>query len=259
MASALIILGLLSVGSLVYFARLAVLNGKRDLLSIAGPYHTEDAVVVAFLSAFYLYLTYYQLRQPVEVMTRAGIIAGIVSTLTLLTFILVVIAVRLRNPLDLFGLWRRDLRTVLLTAVASLAAMLPLVFFCLLVIQHIFGPSPEQPLMIFLRTHTDFIDRAILIFTAVILAPLTEEIIFRGYIYGTVRRYAGRWCGLVFSAALFAVIHAHVPSLLPLFVLAVCLNLAYEYSGSLWTTMLMHGTFNSISIVAAIWWPELGQ
>lgn len=258
MLAALLILGLLSVGSVVFYAKLAALNTKRSLVSVVGPYHPEDAVVVSLLSAFYLYTTYLQLKSPAEVMTRVGIISGIIFTLILLTFVLVVVIARLRNPLDLFGLWKRNPRTVFLTAVAGLAAMLPLVFFILLVTQYIFGKAPEQPLMTFLRTHSDFTDRAILIFTAVILAPVTEEIIFRGYIYGTIRRYAGRWCGLLLSAALFATIHAHIPSLVPLFALAVCLTLAYEYSGSLWTTMLMHGTFNSISIIAAIWYPELG-
>lgn len=258
MLAALLILGLLSVGSVIFYARLAALDAKRGLVTEAGAYHSEDAVVVSLLSAFYLYMTYVQLKSPTEVMTRVGIISGIVFTLILLIFVLVVVIARLRNPLDLFGLWKRDPRTVLLTAVAALMAMVPLVFFILLLTQYIFGKAPEQPLMTFLRTHSDFTDRAILIFTAVILAPMTEEIIFRGYIYGTIRRYAGRWCGLLLSAALFAAIHAHIPSLVPLFALAVCLTLAYEYTGSLWTTMLMHGTFNSISIIAALWWPELG-
>jgi len=63
---------------------------------------------------------------------------------------------------------------------------------------------------------------------------------------------------LVASAAIFAMCHGHLPSLAGLFVLAILLSLAYEYTSSLWTTMLIHAGFNSVSVVAAINWPHLG-
>ena len=42
------------------------------------------------------------------------------------------------------------------------------------------------------------------------------------------------------SASVFAAIHAHIPSLAGLFVLAVALTLVYEGAGSLWAPILMH-------------------
>ena len=46
-------------------------------------------------------------------------------------------------------------------------------------------------------------------------APISEEFIFRFFIYGVVRRYFGIAIGLVFNALLFAAAHNHLPSAVP--------------------------------------------
>ena len=92
--------------------------------------------------------------------------------------------------------------------------------------------------------------RLVVAFSAVLFAPIQEEFIFRGYLYGVLRRYAGVPVGLLVNAALFAGIHGHAPSFGGLFVLAACLTLAYEWTGSLYVPMLMHALFNSLTVVS---------
>ena len=53
---------------------------------------------------------------------------------------------------------------------------------------------------------------------------------------------------MLLTSLLFAAIHMNGPVFLPLFVLAVCLTLAYEATGSLWVPMLMHALFNGVMI-----------
>ena len=55
--------------------------------------------------------------------------------------------------------------------------------------------------------------------------------------------------GVFFNAALFAAIHVNLPAFAPLFVLAVCLTLAYEWTGSIWVSMCMHSLFNLATVV----------
>ena len=109
--------------------------------------------------------------------------------------------------------------------------------------------ASRQEIVRFLAQSPSDIARLVVTLSAVVLAPLQEEFIFRGYIYGVLRKYAGVPAGILVNAALFAGIHLHAPSFAGLFVLAVCLTLAYEWTGSLLVPMAVHGLFNSLSIL----------
>ena len=55
----------------------------------------------------------------------------------------------------------------------------------------------------------------------------------------------------LFSALLFALIHLHVPALLPILLLGIVLNLLYWFTGNLWSAIALHVLFNTISISVA--------
>jgi len=102
--------------------------------------------------------------------------------------------------------------------------------------------DPNQPVWL----------RAYLCVAATLVAPVVEEIAFRGILLPALAR-SGRWvlaAGVV--AMLFAAAHFNLVSLLPLFVLAFGLSLAYMESGSLWLPILMHSLFNAASLAALL-------
>lgn len=78
---------------------------------------------------------------------------------------------------------------------------------------------------------------------AVLAAPLCEEFIFRGLIFGGLRRSTGLLPSILMSAALFAIIHPPL-SMVPVFVLGAVCALAYERSRSLAAPMLVHAIYN---------------
>lgn len=88
------------------------------------------------------------------------------------------------------------------------------------------------------------------IFLAVVLAPVSEEILFRGILLPALGRIWGVGAAIAVSSVLFALMHMHVPSLVPLLVLSVGLSLAYIYSKSLLVPISMHMIFNAISLLA---------
>ncbi|MCH7228610.1 lysostaphin resistance A-like protein [Haloferula sp. A504] len=90
--------------------------------------------------------------------------------------------------------------------------------------------------------------------TAVVVAPITEEVIFRGYLYPVAKRFAGRWAAVAFSSLLFAMVHQNSIALLPLAFLAVLLALSYEWSGSIWAPIGIHMFFNGTTVFL-----EVGQ
>ena len=88
--------------------------------------------------------------------------------------------------------------------------------------------------------------------SAIIVAPVIEEIIFRGMLQTAMgQRGLGRWPTIIVTSALFAAIHVSPtmwPALPGLFVLAVCLGYAYERTGSIWSPIVIHMVFNAINI-----------
>jgi membrane protease YdiL (CAAX protease family) len=80
-----------------------------------------------------------------------------------------------------------------------------------------------------------------------ILAPLAEELFFRGYVFQTFeRRYGGLWAYL-FSAGLFAAVHANLAAAVPIFVLGLMLARIFQQSGSVVPGVIAHGVNNAIS------------
>lgn len=88
------------------------------------------------------------------------------------------------------------------------------------------------------------------ILTAVAVAPLFEELLFRGLVFSYLVKHTGLAGATVLVSLLFALMHFHLPSLVPLFLLSAALCLAYWRTGSLWVCIGMHGIFNAVNIFA---------
>lgn len=87
---------------------------------------------------------------------------------------------------------------------------------------------------------------------AVIAAPLCEEFIFRGLIYGGLRRSMSAAQAMLMSAAIFAVVHPPL-SMLPVFILGLCAAWTYERSKTLLAPMLVHATYNAMVLSMQFW------
>lgn len=98
--------------------------------------------------------------------------------------------------------------------------------------------------------------RIMIVFVAVVIAPLLEEMMFRGFVQTTIRSFINirnsAWPAIAASSVFFAMMHAdpgHWPSL---FILGVCLGYSYEKSGSLLRPIFIHLFFNAISITGTL-------
>ncbi len=82
------------------------------------------------------------------------------------------------------------------------------------------------------------------------IAPLSEELFFRGMIYPLLRQRLGVAAAIVGSAAIFAVCHL-IPPLFPaLFVVGLLLALLREWSASLYPCILYHALQNGVVLLA---------
>jgi membrane protease YdiL (CAAX protease family) len=88
------------------------------------------------------------------------------------------------------------------------------------------------------------------LFTGGLIAPLAEEVFFRGFVFAGLQQHLGLLRGLVLNGILFALMHILPTSWPPIFVLGVLFALMYEQTGSIWPAVAVHGAINSISFVA---------
>lgn len=88
------------------------------------------------------------------------------------------------------------------------------------------------------------------IVTIVLVAPVVEEIFFRGFVFAGLRsRYGWRWAAAI-SAALFAAAHLQITFFLPAFLLGYLLAYLYQSSDSVWPGMIVHALMNGLAMVA---------
>jgi len=85
----------------------------------------------------------------------------------------------------------------------------------------------------------------------VIAAPVFEEFIFRGLIYGGLRRSLGLAWSVIGSAAIFALVHP-AASVIPVFNLGVAAALVYERTGFLFGPMVAHAAYNAAVVTYGV-------
>lgn len=89
---------------------------------------------------------------------------------------------------------------------------------------------------------------------AVILAPLTEELLYRVIIQGWLETRLSPWLAILFVSVWFAAIHSQDgrPDAIPLFPLALTLGYVYYRRRSLLATFTMHAAFNAANLGLAL-------
>jgi membrane protease YdiL (CAAX protease family) len=183
-------------------------------------------------------------------LTSRDLIANLLFTLFVVFFIAAFLKLRGIDIDALGGFSRTSLKRAISTGIVLLLAAAPLIALAEGITQSIFGGgSSKQEIVDLFNSSQSIQQRVTIIVLAVVVAPISEEFIFRFFIYGVLRRYFGIAIGLVFNALLFAAAHTHLPSALPLFVLGICFTLAYEWSGSILVSMAMHTFFNSTQLI----------
>lgn len=84
-----------------------------------------------------------------------------------------------------------------------------------------------------------------------LVAPVAEEILFRGIVYRGMRQRWPVWLSAVCSAFIFALWHGDLPGFAQYFVIGIVLAGVYERSKSLWVPMCLHGLWNFWVVVYA--------
>jgi membrane protease YdiL (CAAX protease family) len=240
-------------GGAIYFALVRQTKARPPPNPADEPrrFGLPEAVVAAVLIFFLLFGLFWTISHPAPKLRDDVLVQNLFFILAIVLVIAAFLRLRGFKLSTAAGFSKISFLRALSVGIILLLAAYPLIAIADWITQRFLGSGSSRQSIVELFSGSSTIQqRVTIIFFAVAVAPTTEEFLFRFFLYGVLRRYLGRFLGLVSNALLFAAVHTHLPSFAPLFVLGSCFTLAYEWSGSILVSMTMHALFNSVSLIA---------
>ncbi len=155
--------------------------------------------------------------------------------------------------------WVYDTLRGVLAWLAVLPVCMGLLLLTVSMLQWVMGPEEVKELI---QDHPLFtvleelprVWLAVPVIIAVVLAPLSEEVFFRGLVQSMLRRYVRNpWGAIVITSLFFALMHVSTPQAIPpLFVLSVVIGYNYERCGRLYPGILIHMLFNAVFMLSRL-------
>jgi membrane protease YdiL (CAAX protease family) len=221
-------------------------------------------------------------------------LASSVPALVAGAFMLLANASLRRDRLLALGLAPSQFRAGVRTGLIGSAIMIPLVYLVASLTTFLwrairYDHPTEHALLNLMAQSPSPAVTFVLIASAVVVAPLFEELLFRGHLQ-TLITYAlsrllrepytalpsgpytapaadlsapvrlpptawMRWASIAVTSLAFAIVH-EAWTIPPIFFLSLCVGYAYERTGNLWTVMVMHAAFNTVSTALYLLLPK---
>ncbi len=192
------------------------------------------------------------------------IIAGMISQMIPASIAVLFLVFRF-NIFEIFGLKRPDWKRIGIVVVLAMLSIILLANIAGAIaeplLKQTFGEkNPQQAVQMMMDAKANNPKMLIgLAFLACIVAPICEEIVFRGYFYAVMKRYSCRFFSAITTGLIFGLIHGSMWSLAPLVVIGIILAIVYELTGSLWAPMICHCLFNTMSTVYMIFFLDVNN
>lgn len=97
----------------------------------------------------------------------------------------------------------------------------------------------------------------IIMLVLVVLTPVLEELIFRGFLLGKLERVAQFWPAALVTSLLFALAHGQVNVGITTFILSMINCLLRRYTGSIWAGVGVHMVVNLVATLVVFIWPMM--
>ena len=149
---------------------------------------------------------------------------------------------------DYFQLNFLPLKDAIIHGVKGWLTIVPFVLLISLIMNSLIdNQNGSNPLLEIVLNNSNYLSFILLFVTTTLLAPLFEEIIFRGILLPTLSRDFGIILGIIVSAFIFALAHLSLGEMPPLFVLGIGLGITRIASGSLLSSVIMHSLWNGLT------------
>ena len=109
------------------------------------------------------------------------------------------------------------------------------------------GETPKQRIVQGIQETRDPVVLALLIGFGVLIAPVTEEVVYRGFLQGLLRPLCGTRAAIAVAAACFSLVHGEAGVVVPLFMLGLLLGWLYERAGHIGVPIVVHAAHNALT------------
>ncbi len=149
-------------------------------------------------------------------------------------------ALNLKNK---FAFNKRDIKKTL----KYFVVFLPIIFVISFLCKMILFEYEEQKMVVEIKKnfYNNLFTNFLLI---IIVAPIIEEIVFRGLFYKTLKKFVPFIQASIISSLIFAIIHENILSFTILFLFSLYLTWIYERTNSILYPILTHSIFNFLNI-----------
>jgi membrane protease YdiL (CAAX protease family) len=226
--------------------------------------------------------------QAVDAAVRVLVAAAMVALARVMT----------RGQLKGWGLAPAQLASGVTLGLLATVLIAPWIFLAMegtdSVVRHLGRKPPIHEVLEILQHHPPTATMVVLVFSAAVVAPVAEELFFRGILQTALLQKnpfsfgfgaglpgliplpdetpehslqhpgisapspARRWVAILIAAILFALMHGEAAFVPVLMVLAVALGYLYERTGNLWACITLHATFNCTSLILTLGFPNAG-
>lgn len=154
-----------------------------------------------------------------------------------------------QRGIDSLGLTAKNMLLNIKYGVTAYVGLIPALLGVTLAAAAVFKifniPVEPQQMVEMLKEETKMPSLMYMIIFASFFGPFMEEIFFRGFVYGALRKKIGVSGGILMSAAFFACVHVNMASFMPILILGILLAYIYEKTGSLVSSITVHIMHNS--------------
>ncbi|MDD2402156.1 MAG: CPBP family intramembrane metalloprotease [Clostridia bacterium] len=109
-----------------------------------------------------------------------------------------------------------------------------------------------------LSTAQNGYERVLCVLIAAVIAPVSEELYFRGFLYPAVKKIIGKIPAVILTSASFGVLHFDIIRFIPIMLGGVWLNMLYIRTESLYTSMIAHSVWNFLMVFMLFWAQSAG-
>ncbi len=180
--------------------------------------------------------------------TLALFLGTVVQATIIISAVLLLTRRRGATGADLGLVWDHSRRNIWIGLLGGLFSGI-IIWIITIFISFVFGPPPPQDVERLLGGFKTGRDLLLPFIAISVLAPVSEELYFRGMVFPALKARFGSLPGMVMSALFFGVLHLDLYRLFPITALGIILAYFYEKTHSLVTSIVAHSTWNTFMLL----------